>query len=681
MSNPADPSFQDQAPARFSAGEDVLSIISGVQSELDRLKTAQRRQAEEEAALEALRHDLDAQRQAVETHAAELETLHAEQDARAGALDAERERAAEKARSLEAQAARLAEEAQAIESARRELDTRAAEQDAEHRRLDEESADQARALDERESALREGETCLADNQEELDAAAARLAEESASLHQQQARFREKQNALEESIAAREKDLDDHEQALAAEKIGVEQASRHAQTLRGELQRERDQLRADQDEVEAEQQRLEQQRAHVVELQSRLERANAEHEDQSGRIAELESERARLTDALASTQAVATGADGELESLRHERDALRADLARATAREAELRASAESTGATAEDADATHAELDKRAHAIEALAGKLRDAQAEIAALRENATTPAARGARAGVDGAVRRERLRRIRRAIHARTRALVKAKETLETRQNDAERVLGQRRALAAVRAQLLERERAIESRAGRNHGFAALFLGVLATLGLGVMSWAVVSRVFPATYLVTATLAADDTSGALSAESRTAWNDSIKNLVKDPRFFEVAADRMRRRGILEFSSAGVLSAHCATNLDLAETAPGQVVLSLTGVGAERTTRILDTFIATAISVANEARTRRSGGAVTTLEQPPDADAEPIQDHRLTYAGVGWGASTGALALLLLLVWLRLSIARKRFDHENAEMLAAGGRPNAPAV
>jgi hypothetical protein len=269
-----------------------------------------------------------------------------------------------------------------------------------------------------------------------------------------------------------------------------------------------------------------------------------------------------------------------------------------------------------------------------------------------------------------------MRRALRQRAGKLSQAKEAIDAKQKEVERILQQRQTIVAARTELQDREKKLASKAGKSRGLAALFLGVIAVLGLGVMSWAVVDRIFPATYAASATLAADDSAGALNAEQQEAWMAYVEQLANDPRLMEVASNRMRRRGMIDLGSAGALSARLAQDLDLSSSSPGQLTLTLKGEGADRTQRLLDTFVASMVSVANDARDRRMDGASTIVAVGATVDGEPIQDPRLIYAGIGWGASTGILFFLSIALLVRLTIAKRKFEQENAQMLAVGG-PN----
>jgi len=143
-----------------------------------------------------------------------------------------------------------------------------------------------------------------------------------------------------------------------------------------------------------------------------------------------------------------------------------------------------------------------------------------------------------------------------------------------------------------------------------------------------------------------------------------------------EIATDRMSRRGILEFANAATLSDTMRKDLDLASPAPGQLTLSLTGLGADRTERVLDTFIASLVSAANDAQGRRLDDTSTIVVRESTVDRHPISDPRLMDAAIVWGASVAVVLLLALGLWAKLSVALRKFDQENQDMLAAGGRP-----
>ena len=649
MTQPPDPSIQDTSSASQSADDEVLNIISSVQSELERLKAKQRENTDEHAAL------------------AQLQRERSEHE----------ESLAQREQTLASACAAMEERAAAMEAHNQEL----AQRDAQLKQERQQIADQSRELERERAQTQESQRLLSAKQDEMDAISATLSEESAALSQQQSRFQEKRDALEKAFAARQQEVDNLERELAAEKTGVDQANREAERLKEEFESQLVQLRADQDEVEREQDRLEQMRLKLVEQQSRAEHDSAESDERRGHAASLETQVETLS--RQRDEAIAR-AEQTLDSAAAETQSLQSRLAELEERERslceELAQANQLVEASApkEKIAELNEQIDKRQKAIETLAQELRSAQSEneslVKDLDQACQTQASDVATDEVQQR-RRDRLHRIHQALHHRVHQLKQAKETIDAKMQEADRVAAMRQSIAAERKDLEKREHRLAARAGASRGVSALFLGALAFVSLGVMSWAVVDRAFPATYLASATLSVDDSDGALTDAQRDSWTQYLSSLTSDPRLIEVAAHRMGRRGVSELATGGALANRLQSDLDLSTPAPGRLTLSLKGQGAQRTERLLDTLLASVVSVANDARNQRDDGASTVVADPPKAASEPLNDPRPIYAAIGWGVSSAVLILLCIVVWIRVGAARRKLDEESAQMLAAGGR------
>ncbi|RMD64187.1 MAG: hypothetical protein D6824_04315, partial [Planctomycetota bacterium] len=126
--------------------------------------------------------------------------------------------------------------------------------------------------------------------------------------------------------------------------------------------------------------------------------------------------------------------------------------------------------------------------------------------------------------------------------------------------------------------------------------------------------------------------------------WRTSLKKLLDDPRFVDAAAARLKRRGLVELGSPATLNSFLHQRLDVAERGPAGLTLTLLEQGEQPARLVLDTLLATAVSLANDARRLGAEGLSTQVAAPP-AVVGAVEDRRLVVASAIVGA--GALALL----------------------------------
>ncbi len=266
----------------------------------------------------------------------------------------------------------------------------------------------------------------------------------------------------------------------------------------------------------------------------------------------------------------------------------------------------------------------------------------------------------------RRERLRRYKKMLRDQSGKILQAREVLTTRSAEYERLLQKRIELAEVKACLEKKATSLQSQSSRNK-VAIAIMAFVSTIGiLGALSWSVAQRAIPATHIMQATIAVQEEGEAIAPEHLVSWTAAIEQIADDPRLMEMAAERMKRRGILDLSTPGDLGARLNADLDLLSTQPGQVTLALKGEGVERTARTLETYTAALIAIANEGKSRRNDRAMTAMTQGPNRNADPIDQPHIVVAGMIWaGSSLGAL-LIGLIAWAKLARARRKFEEEN---------------
>lgn len=266
----------------------------------------------------------------------------------------------------------------------------------------------------------------------------------------------------------------------------------------------------------------------------------------------------------------------------------------------------------------------------------------------------------------RRDRLQKMRRILSGDAEKIRLATEALRSRYDQCEQVLTKRAELAEAYEAIASAQRKYQGREVRSGVFLGLVGMAAIAVMLGVTSWFVSDRVAPGVYAAKVTMAAASGDVQLSEADMAQWEVYITQLASDPRFLEVAADRMKRRGIAEFAVPGDLSAEMTESLDVVSAMPGTIVMEYRGKGAARTQRVLDTFSVALASAANNARARRADSSLTIVETAAIADAEPLDTRRIEMAGMIFG---GAMLLTLIVggvLWKRLSAAKAKFEDDS---------------
>lgn len=241
----------------------------------------------------------------------------------------------------------------------------------------------------------------------------------------------------------------------------------------------------------------------------------------------------------------------------------------------------------------------------------------------------------------RRDRLHRLRRAVRDRFAKLERTEAVLEERAREADQVLANRRELSKQAAALAKREERVRALLSRNKAITTMFYTV-ASLGIiAVLSWALADQVAPARYAVTAEIRADGRGRTLSADELAEWQRYHESILTDPSLMEVAAERLGKRGILELSKPGDVSAKVKADLSSESPEDGRLVIELRGDGAGITKRTLDTYVVSIVSLANGTKDQRVGGAGTKVAVDAVVSEDPLVDERPVYAAaIGGGGA-----------------------------------------
>jgi len=266
----------------------------------------------------------------------------------------------------------------------------------------------------------------------------------------------------------------------------------------------------------------------------------------------------------------------------------------------------------------------------------------------------------------RRSRLKKMRRILTGDAEKIRLATEALRSRYDQCEQVLTKRAELAQAYEVIVSAQRKYQTREVRSGVFVGL-IGIAAiTLVLGATSWFVSGRVSPGLYAAKVTLAASSGNATLSEAEMKQWERYITELTTDPRFLEVASERMKRRGISEFGVPGNLGAEMKKSLDVVSAMPGTVVMEYRGDGSARTERVLDTFAVALTSAANNARARRADSAMTTIEEPARSGSDPLDTRRIEAAGMIFGSGLLVTIIVGGVFWKKLSAAKSKFENDS---------------
>ncbi|MBX3362314.1 MAG: hypothetical protein KF705_12880 [Phycisphaeraceae bacterium] len=189
---------------------------------------------------------------------------------------------------------------------------------------------------------------------------------------------------------------------------------------------------------------------------------------------------------------------------------------------------------------------------------------------------------------------------------------------------------------------------------------MALLIYSGIG---WIVAQKIAPAVYAVTAQVQADASGRPLSQAELDEWQRYHEDLITDPRFLDVASDRLKQRGVASLSTPTALKDRLDADLTLISDRSGSLTIELRGLGAERTKRELDTITTTFVRTANSARERRVDGSNTIIVSESTVSDAPLYDERVYYAA----AIAAGLTLLSIIaaygLWRKLYEAKASLE------------------
>lgn len=266
---------------------------------------------------------------------------------------------------------------------------------------------------------------------------------------------------------------------------------------------------------------------------------------------------------------------------------------------------------------------------------------------------------------MRRERLRKQKTLLTEQAHKISSVKQSLAKKQKNAEEAAKMREVLAVDQKKLDKALGKAQRNAARGKVGVFFLCVVLGMTLIAGASWEIAGRIKPATYIASATLAADTASGVMSAERTVSWGAYHQELSMDPQLMERAADRLKRRGILELGSAPALRTRLRKDLTVTVDEPGKVSLTFVGEGEARTARILDTYTTAFVSAANGTRNHRMDRTGTKVIAVAATDEQPIEDPRVALFGLIAGSGTALALLVTSLAWRSLVTRKCKIEAE----------------
>jgi chromosome segregation ATPase len=617
---------EETADQLASLREETKAQLAQARKERDALEakslSIESRQAE-------LEKQIAEQRSLVEVKQAELEestkaiAAKAKQDIEKARGEAEAARAAAQAQveKVQAEASSARTESDRTKTIAAELESFAAELNTLQKELDEGKV----TLDADRAKLIEAVDRIKAREEELNARDAEIASKQAALGDRDAAAEQKarDEARQQARAQAEAERAELESRIKAESDAAEQMRKDLESVVRRC--------AAQEEVLAEyEQLLSVERSHVHALMDRIQREGAGADEIESSLVELRQCLAAERDARASA---VSGSEQSLQQL--------ADAA------AKVRAAEEKAANLEKELAAAKTHQAKQQHTIE-----------RLNAAKSGGMVPAS-----GSMSTLRRKRLTRYRSILREQVDKVRRASEVLAKRFEQCEQVLGMRAEVMAAKRQVENAAARVQRQASTKQAAALTLYCVLILGTLAALSWAAVNQVLPGTFAAATELVADGRGRELSDAERDEWKRALEETLADPRFIDLVADRMRQRGYDKLATGNAMKSFLTTNFSHESPSPGSLKLEVRADGRDRAARSLD-IIATALaSDANANRERRADGAVTLIKSPALAGERPVDDTRLSHAGILLGVSSLLTLGFGTLLWGRLAKAKTDFE------------------
>lgn len=511
-----------------------------------------------------------------------------------------------------------------IEKRRQELEAQANHLAEERRKFDTESTGLAELRSQK--ALIEGELAVL---EAKKGKAESLADALSAMEQSLTEQLQELDRLKVELAEARSSMDQRESGLVSQKGEVERLERELASMRG-----------------------------VVEEYEQLWTIEREHAAML--VVKLEEQAQQAAQALAAAPASPAMDESakeeiqQLEGLVNElKDRLRTEIA--ARREAEEIASA-SSGQT----DDARVEIEQR---LESALAQLSTAQAEIDRLRNEAPSFSTPAQQASLDR--RRMRLRTAKKILREKQEKMRIGGEALRKRFEQCEEVFKQRSELAAVAERVKAADRRHQKNKARSRVASVMLCWMLILGIMAGLSYAVSRQVVPGIYLAKSTIKADGRGRELTSDELVEWQQYHEAMLADPRFADVVAKRMARKGMAASSDPGAVASMIKERLVWESATPGELRLELKGEGATTTERELDTISTALAGEANAARTNLAHGAVTTPPTPAATNGMPLDNSQLIAAGAMLGVGFILSIFIAAAMYKKLAQAKTKFERD----------------
>jgi len=686
-------------PRPGGSADDVLGVLNEFEQGLESLKKLYGERKAILAALEARESEL-ANR--------ELDADRREQDvaARKSEVEALQQQVAGLANELKEREQSIAAQREELQRAQNDAGARAAELDALDRAIAERAATQATEakrtaaeLDAKMTELRSAAAALAEQREQAEQNRQKLAALMDELPKREARIAESTAAIEKErslLTSARTELNAAQDALRAERETARQSEAHeiarltsllqrAETAAGEMGKRAEHAATQAETMAARAAALEQQLsavqtsaqqssssrdAELAEARARLGGLERELKNAQTRCADIE---ARLAESDAKATQFAATLDAAKQTAIAAGDAARREQHELEQVLDQLRERLKSEAARADDATRRVSELDDLMNAPGGTESALRiecdRLNEELAQTRNQLANRPASVAAGPVDApwlVGRRARLSRARRLLIDQTRKVRRAGEVLHKRFEQCEQILAQRVELAAAKRAVDQATRSLASREAKAKSGSIVLMSVFVIAILGALSWFAAGQFFPGQFVSRAVVAADGKGRDLAPDELKEWQTFHESLVKDPRFMELAADRMNQRGIAALAQPGAVQQLVNSSISTSSNTDGELTIELRGEGPTRVQRILDTFAIAVASQANATRDRRADGGVTVIKETASLPGAPLDNQRVVYAAILWACASFLALLVGLVLWKQLAAAKARFEQSN---------------
>lgn len=584
------------------------SLIDSKQQELEEATKAIAAKAKQE--IEKARSDAERSREEVAKAAAEAEKARADADAARAEADSIRTQAQAEVEKVKVEANSARSESERTKTVATELESFAAELNALQKELD------------------EARTAVDADRVKVVEAVERLKTREAALNERDAELAKRQAAVEAASQRESQDLSKYESERTELERRVATESDAAEQLKNDLESVVRRCAAQEEVLSEYEQLLSVERSHVHTLMERIQREGAGADEIEASLVEL---RQCLAAERNARSAAVEGSESSLQQIAEASAKVREHEEKVASLEKELAA-----------AKALHA---KQQHTIERLG---------------NAKPGAATS---GGTSVLRRKRLSRYRSILREQVDKVRRASEVLAKRFEQCEQVLGMRAEVMAAKRQVENAHAKVQRQASTKRAAALTLYCVLILGTLAALSWAAVNQVMPGVFAATTELTADGRGRELSDAELDEWKRSLEETLADPRFIDLVADRMKKRGYDALGTGGAMKTFLASRFSHESPSPGSIKLEVRADGRDRAARSLD-IIATALaSDANANRERRADGAVTLIKSPAVAGDRPVHDTRPMHAGMVLGVSSLLTLGLGTLLWGRLAKAKTDFE------------------